>query len=118
MSRKIQKWVGIFTPRENWESFYFHTLSKMELPFYALHLVREFSRPLSRPDWRTCKHEEAEIMRDYLIELWIEEDYLHEGEMDEAEAAEAEAEEAQYRKMKYMWYVFFCPVEPYTMCMN
>jgi hypothetical protein len=76
----------------------------MELPFYALHLVREFSRPLSRTDWRTCKREEAEIMRDYIIELWVKEYYLHEKEMDEAEAAETAAEEAEelYRKMKYM----------------
>jgi hypothetical protein len=34
----------------------------MELPYYALHLVREFSRPLTRPDWMTCKAQEADII--------------------------------------------------------
>jgi hypothetical protein len=37
----------------------------MNLPIRALYEIRGFSRPASRPDWRTCKKREAGIIRDY-----------------------------------------------------
>jgi len=36
----------------------------MNLPIRALYEIRGFSRPASRPDWRTCKKREAGIIRD------------------------------------------------------
>ena len=38
----------------------------MELPYFALHLIREFSKPLTRPDWKTCKFREANIIDDHV----------------------------------------------------
>lgn len=32
------------------------------LPIRALHEIREFSRPLTRPDWRKCKRDEADLI--------------------------------------------------------
>ena len=34
----------------------------MNLPYYAKHLIKEFSRPLTRGDWRTCKKKEADMV--------------------------------------------------------
>ena len=39
-------------------------MSQLYLPYYAQHLIHEFSRPLTRPDWRTCKREEAEMVEE------------------------------------------------------
>ena len=36
------------------------------LPIRALHEIRAFSRPLSRPDWRTCKQKEADLIWDFV----------------------------------------------------
>lgn len=38
----------------------------MKLPIRALRDIRAFSRPASRPDWRTCKKEEARMIREYI----------------------------------------------------
>ena len=42
----------------------------MEFPEDVLGLIRDFSRPLSRPftrpDWRTCKTKESDIMLDHI----------------------------------------------------
>jgi hypothetical protein len=32
----------------------FQSLPFQSLPFRALHLISEYSKPLTRPDWRTC----------------------------------------------------------------
>jgi hypothetical protein len=37
--------------------------STMNLPIRALYDIRAFSRPASRPDWRTCKNAEAAIIK-------------------------------------------------------
>lgn len=37
----------------------------MNLPIRALYEIRAFSRPASRPDWRTCKSVEARMIREY-----------------------------------------------------
>lgn len=34
----------------------------MNLPYYAKYLIKEFSRPLTRCDWRTCKKKEADLV--------------------------------------------------------
>ena len=34
----------------------------MNLPYYAEYLVKQFSRPLTRSDWRTCKKKEADMI--------------------------------------------------------
>ncbi len=39
----------------------------MNLPIRALYEIRAFSRPASRPDWRTCKSVEARMIREYEI---------------------------------------------------
>ena len=36
----------------------------MFLPIRALYEIRAFSRPMTRPDWRTCKKEESDILWD------------------------------------------------------
>ena len=36
----------------------------MNLPIRALCEIRAFSRPTSRPDWRTCKKLEADLIRE------------------------------------------------------
>jgi hypothetical protein len=41
----------------------------MNIPYLALYLVREFSRPLTRPDWRTCKTHESQIIYNHVHEL-------------------------------------------------
>ena len=41
----------------------------MNLPYLALHMVREFSRPLTRPDWRTCKIHESLIINNHINEF-------------------------------------------------
>ena len=37
----------------------------MNLPIRALYEISAFSRPASRPDWRTCKSVEARMIREY-----------------------------------------------------
>lgn len=41
----------------------------MELPADVLQLVREFSQPVTRPDWRWCKSEEAYSIRVVNIDI-------------------------------------------------
>lgn len=43
----------------------------MNLPYLALYLVREFSRPVTRPDWRTCKRTEAKIIKESILQTQI-----------------------------------------------
>ena len=38
------------------------SLPKMNLPIRALYEIRAFSRPVTRPDWRTCKKAECSAM--------------------------------------------------------
>ena len=47
--------------------------AQMELPYYALFLVREFSRPMSRPDWRTCKRNEANSLTKHCLRQCVKE---------------------------------------------
>ena len=42
----------------------------MELPIRARYLIRELSRPMTRPDWRTCKCTESTLIKNYKDELW------------------------------------------------
>ena len=39
---------------------------RVPIPFRVLYEIREFSRPLSRPDWRTCKKAEAGLIHEHL----------------------------------------------------
>ena len=36
----------------------------MFLPLRALYEIRAFSKPMTRPDWRTCKKEESDLLWD------------------------------------------------------
>ncbi len=41
-------------------------MASFNLPLRALHEIRAFSRPLSRPDWRTCKQKESDLLWDFV----------------------------------------------------
>jgi hypothetical protein len=41
----------------------------MNLPYLALYMVREFSRPMTRPDWRSCKIHESHIIQEHVGEF-------------------------------------------------
>ena len=41
-------------------------MANFHLPIRALFEIRSFSRPLTRPDWRTCKKEESDILWDFV----------------------------------------------------
>ena len=42
----------------------------MELPDDLLHIVRDFSRPVTRPDWRTLKHMTATMFHQSIQETY------------------------------------------------
>lgn len=39
------------------------------LPIRALYEIRALSRPVTRPDWRTCKKTEAEMVLEHTTKL-------------------------------------------------
>jgi len=41
-------------------------MASFHLPIRALFEIRAFSRPLTRPDWRTCKEKESGILWDFV----------------------------------------------------
>jgi hypothetical protein len=45
----------------------------MELPEDVLALVREFSRPMTRPDWRTCKRNVANSLTKHCLRQCVKE---------------------------------------------
>lgn len=49
----------------------------MELPEDVLQLIRDFSRPLTRSDWRTCKTKEPAIIQKFARDTirWFEDLY-------------------------------------------
>ena len=41
----------------------------MELPIRARYLIRDLSRSVTRPDWRTCKSAESTLLKNYVNEV-------------------------------------------------
>ena len=41
-------------------------MTSFHLPIRALYEIRSFSRPLTRPDWRTCKTKESDLLWDFV----------------------------------------------------
>ena len=66
---------------------------RLHLPIRALHEIREFSRPLTRPDWRTCKSQEADVLWGFLGCI---------NEQDRLDKWEVEPEWTLYGKIWYL----------------
>jgi hypothetical protein len=52
-------------------------MTSFNLPLRALHDIRLFSRPLSRPDWRTCKQEESDLIWNFICCINDQNDQNH-----------------------------------------